>query len=209
MSGLKYRKQFNRVLIGGNGSGKTTLEIEIMIDYAKKNKWKRQLLLVPDDGEDKFDDVEEIEATAQALRTFTGIKKIIVEDVKIFDLILQVYTDKSQPGYSKFNGLLICDDMGVMLSRRPEQVIKLFKRRRQANIDFLWAFHGLSTDVPKSFWGYVSSLILLQTSDNHEDTMKKLALDKQAEFLDIYKRVQVEAKRVPWYCEELILRELT
>lgn len=206
---MNIRKQFNRVLIGGNGSGKTLLELEIMISYAEQNPWKRQLLLVPDDGEEKFDSIEEIEPTAEALRNFRGIKKIVVENTNVFDLILQTYTDRKAPGFSKFNGLCICDDMGVMLKKRPDEVVKLFKRRRQTNIDFLWSFHGLHTDVPKIFWGYVSSLILLQTSDNHEDTLSKLPIDKQAEFLAMYQRVQQGAKDIaPWYCEEMILRSL-
>ncbi len=215
------RKQLCTVLFGGNGSGKTTEELSILLAYADANEEKRSLILVPDDGERKFDNISEIEPTENALREFRGIKKLIVDDIKIFDMILKVYTEpmkkangafvtntRGEKVHEKFNGLMICDDMGVMLNRRPENVLKLFKRRRQANIDMLWTFHSLDTDIPKSFFSYVTDVILFQTSGNHQDTLKKIEESKKEEFERVYFEVQEEAKQNPYARKRIILRPI-
>ncbi len=214
------RKQFNAALFGANGTGKTTLEIEIMCDYAYANPLKRELIIVPDDGERKFDSIEEMEITEDNLRNFRGIKKVIAEDSKIFELLLKIYTQPitdsggkpvlkdGKKQNEKFNGLVVCDDLGVILSRRPTEAIKLFKRRRQANMDMLWTFHVFETDIPKAFFGYLTSMVMFQTSGGYEDTVGKIDPLKRAEFVEIYNRVQREAEKNQYYREEMILRAL-
>jgi len=148
------RKQFNDIVIGGNGSGKTTFEIKVCLEYIKHSPDKRVLFIIPDDSEEKLDIVPEI--TVDELKDFKGIVKLIAENDKIFSQILDFFSDKKQ----RFNGLVIADDCGVFIKRRPENVLRLFKRRRQLNNDFLWSFHGFNTEMPRSFFTYVNMIYI-------------------------------------------------
>lgn len=201
------RKQFNTVMFGGNGCGKTTFLLEIIDNYLTQNTFKRVLLICPDDSEEKLDFIEEIEEGE--LPYFSGIKKICTRDVKIFDRINKLFLPENKAERDtkpKFNGLLIIDDAGVILNRRDECVLDLFRRRRQANADIITIFHGLRNEVPPSFFAYTSNLIIFQTADNPKKTLELLPPAKQAEFLTIYNRVQKNALKNPYYKEELILR---
>lgn len=196
------RSQFNHVFIGSNGTGKTTVEIQVAIDYLQNNPTKRVLFVIPDDGEEKLEDVPEI--TIKELRDFEGVAKFIPDSEKDFDKFLELFSDKTY----QFNGLFIGDDLGVILSRRPQQVLRLFKRRRQANIDFIWSFHGLRCEVPPQFYTYVNNIYLFGTSDNHEDTLKELPHGKRDAFEEMYFRVQDKAVGQFNYYEELIINPI-
>lgn len=211
------RKQFNDVLIGGNGCGKTTLQFQIAMNYLEesyseyfKTYLKRILFLIPDDAEDKLANVTEIDLNQ--LESFVGIKKIILDSYRDFGFICDTYKPiKDELGNrvtKKFNGLFCCDDLGTIMNRRPEEILKLFKRRRQPNIDFLWAFHGLRTEVPPAFYTYVNRIILFRTSDNHEPTLKALPEGKQELFMEVYRRVQKISEKEPHYCEEIEINPL-
>jgi hypothetical protein len=193
------RKQFNHIIIGGNGSGKTTFFIKIAIKYFELNPKKRILFLMPDDSEKKLEKIKEI--NFEQITKFSGISKMIVDNDKIFSKILDIFGSGTP-----FNGLIVCEDPGVYLGRRPENVLKLFKRRRQTNIDFLWSFHGFNTEMPRSFFTYVNSVFLFETSDNHEWTKKLLPIDKQDEFEEKYKKIQEISKTKKYQCLELIIR---
>lgn len=196
------RKQFNHIVFGGNGSGKTTFLIKIAVNYIKANPKKRVLFLVPDDGEEKLDPVPE--KFPDDLKNFKGIAKLIIDSDKIFKELLNVFSDKEH----KFNGLIICDDLGVIIGRRPENILKLFKRRRQANIDFLWSFHGFNTEMPRSFFTYVNKIFIFETSDNHEWTKKLLPVDKQEEFEKTYQLTRKDAVNdIKYKCRELLIRK--
>lgn len=195
------RKQFNDIVFGGNGSGKTTFEIKAAVKYLKNDPRKRVLFIIPDDSEEKLDVVPEI--TLDDLKSFKGIAKLVAENDKIFALLLDFFSDRN----NKFNGLVIPDDCGVFLKRRPENVLKLFKRRRQLNIDFLWSFHGFNTEIPRAFFAYVNRLYIFETSDSTKWTRELLPIDKQAEFDFKYNEVQSMAKQGKKYqFRELIIR---
>lgn len=198
----KNRSQFNHILFASNGQGKTTFEIEIAINYLKNDLRKRVLFLLPDDGEEKLYQVKEIEINE--LQSFKGVAKLFVDSQKIFDTFLDIYSDEN----NKFNGLCICDDLGGVIGKRPEALYRLFRRRRQCNIDFLWSFHGLHCDAPKGFYTYLNNIYLFRTSDNHEQTQKNLPIQKQAEFFDAYFRVQEKSEEQFNYKEEIIINPL-
>lgn len=195
------RKQFNDIVFGGNGSGKTTFEIKVVLKYLENNPRKRVLFIIPDDSEEKLDVVPEI--TLDDLKTFKGVAKLVAENDKIFSQLLEFFSDKN----NKFNGLVVADDCGVFLKRRPENVLKLFKRRRQLNIDFLWSFHGFNTEIPRAFFAYVNRLYIFETSDSTKWTRELLPIDKQAEFDFKYNEVQTLARKgVKYQFRELIIR---
>lgn len=200
------RQQRNIVLFGTNGTGKTTVMLNTAIEYLERNyrTGKRVLCCLPDDGERKYDVIKEITLEEHSLNNFSGIKKVFIEDKSDFEMIYKTYTAKTSAG---FNGLCVFDDLGVLLNRRPEEVLKMLRRRRQMNMDMLWNFHGLTTDMPRSFWSFLTDIILFKTGDEHTDTMEKLPFDVRGDFEKMYFRVEKEAKTNPYYFERLKLRK--
>lgn len=202
---VESRQQEMALFFGTNGTGKTTLMMGAAANYLQANaaKEKRVLFCVPDDSERKFDNIEEITSEPESLYEFDGAKKILCEDRKVFTDIYKAYTAKGKPS---FNGLMIFDDIGVILNRRPEEALIMLKRRRQMNADMFFNFHGLHTDMPRSFFTYATRIVLLKTGDDYEDTMKKLPPIKRIEFEEMYKRVERSSIENPYYFEELKLR---
>lgn len=204
------RQQFNTVLFGTNGTGKTTFMLEIAIEYIKNNPGKNVLFVLPDDSERKYDSIPLI--NSRDLYNISGIYKIYADEYKeetgktVYESIYNYFVKTGAK--RKFNGLLVNDDCGVLWNRRPEDVLKLFRRRRQANMDVLSNFHGLTTDMPPKFLGFITSLILFKTGDSHIDTMNKLPALKQKEFEEMYFRVETETEKNPFYKEELIIRKI-
>lgn len=197
------RKQFNDIVIGTNGTGKTSYIIEIVIRLLEYFPDKRCLFVVPDDMEEKLMEIEEIEV--DQLTTFTGIKKIVVTDVDFFDVLYTEYVEKQK----RFNGIIVWDDMGVILNRRQENLGKLFKRRRQINLDQIWSFHDLHADVPKQFFGFVNRIHLFRTTAEHESFAKNINAAKRKEFEQMYFRVQAKSEKEPQYMEEFLLNRIS
>lgn len=202
---MNVRQQEMIILFGTNGTGKTTVMLNAAVDYLIQNAdyGKRVLCCIPDDSERKFDSIEEIMPDTESLHNFYGIKKLICEDLKVFTDLYQAYTTK---GAAPYNGLMVFDDIGTILNRRPEQVLKFFKRRRQMNVDLFFNFHSLTTDMPRAFIGYATRIILFKTNDDHKDTMLKLPAGKRQEFEDMFFRVEEISKTNKFYYEELKLR---
>ncbi len=193
-------KQFNMVMFGTNGTGKTTEFIDIMSNYIiekeKLGMKKNLLLCVPDDTEKKYDWLPEIEM--QDIHGDFGLAKIICNvnldksDKKsrtVYQTIYENYAAKRR----QFNGIVCNDDMGVLMSRRPNDILAMNGRRRQMNLDLLWCFHGLTTDCPPSFIKTVTEIVLFKTTDDHKDTMNKISSDKRQSFEDTYFKVQAYA----------------
>lgn len=203
----KVRKQFNDVIFGGQGTGKTTFQVELIIEYAEKNPDKRVLLILPDDSEDKFDPIEEV--AYRDVRRVKGIRKVIVDNMNIFTDLYNWHVNDKHPQYTgRFRGLIIADDAGVLIKRRDENVLKFMRRRRQANADIITSFHGLRNEIPPSFFGYVNRMVIFNTTDSPEETIKLLPPNKQMEFIQVYERVQKIAQTNPYYKEEFILRNI-
>lgn len=188
------RKQFNEIFVGTNGTGKTTIMLEGVLAYtnAPANINKNILFLMPDFCESKYDDIPEIKIND--LGGDFGIGKIMCftavgKNKSIYAELYERYALKDK----RFNGLIVSDDMGASFKRRPEDIITLASRKRQLNIDFFWNFHGLTTDVPKSFWRSVSGITLFRTADDYRDTMDKISGDIQNEFRNSYFKVQAIA----------------
>jgi hypothetical protein len=199
------RQQFNTVVFGTNGTGKTTFMLELACTYIEANPSKNVLFILPDDAERKYDPIPEIHPLR--LSEISGMYKVYADKVKgketIYDLMYKNFVEGSR----KFNGLIINDDCGVLWNRRPEDVLTFMRRRRQSNADIISNFHGLTTDMPRAFFTYLTSLVLFKTGDNHTDTRDKLPYLKQDEFEEMYFRVENEAKTNRFYREELSLRE--
>lgn len=198
------RKQINELFFGTNGTGKTTNMISLAVSYAELNPKKNVLFLMPDDSEKKYDEVPII--SEKELLTDFGIAKIICgmpESKSQKSIYTKIYEMHNKADV-KFNGLLVNDDMGSLLNRRPNDVLTLLSRRRQLNIDMFWNFHGLTTDVPKSFWRYVTGITLHKTTDDYKDTLEKIG-NKKDEFLSAYNEVQEVSKQNPYFNKHISL----
>lgn len=190
-------KQINSLWFGTNGTGKTTDMLDVanrfMDDKESLGLIKNQLVLIPDDSEKKYDNIPE--GQISDLHGDFGIMKIICNvnldktDKKtktVYETIYENYALRKR----QMNCLIINDDMGGLMSRRPNDILLMLSRRRQMNIDCFWNFHGLTTDCPKQFFKTVTSLNLFMTTDDHRDTMDKIGRDKHQMFLDAYNEVQ-------------------
>lgn len=200
----QIRKQLNELFFGTNGTGKTTNMIKLAVEYAIANPKKNVLFLMPDDSEKKYDEVPMI--TKNDLLSDFGIAKMICstpENKKEKSIYTEIY-ERHNKADVKFNGLIVNDDMGALLQRRPNDVITLLSRRRQLNLDMFWNFHGLTTDAPKSFWRYVTGVTLHKTTDDYHDTLDKVG-SKGNEFLDVYKEVQEASAENPYFSKRLSL----
>lgn len=208
----KPRKQFNGMLFGAQGSGKTIVLLEFILRYHRRFPWKRILIILPDDQEEKFDAVPEI--FFEQVPTFTGIKKLIAGKKTIKRLRdyylpdpeeIEVEERRNRP---RFNGLIVYDDPGVYLGRFPEPQYELMGRRRQLNADMLSAFPGIRKKAPPGYYGYATHIYLSETTDSPDDLVNELPEDKREEFLAMYRSVQQEAKNNPYHMEELVIRKI-
>lgn len=193
-------KQFNEILFGTNGTGKTTEMLNIFNSYMDGKESigqeKNALFLMPDDSEKKYDGIPEIHIND--IHGDFGIAKLICNvnfdksDKKtktIYELLYERYALAKR----QFNGIVINDDMGGLMSRRPNDILTMLSRRRQMNMDLIWNFHGLTTDCPKAFFRTVTGIILFKTTDDHTDTMNKIGRDKHDMFKEAYFEVQAFA----------------
>lgn len=192
------RKQFCFLFVGGNGCGKTTLILKIIEQYHEQTG--KRVLVLDTGGEEKFDFIDEI--TPDQLRTFTGIKKIYVDNIKLFETIRTTYTETG----AKFNGLLILDDARVYLSSRDEPLLRLLRRRRQANADICMIFHGWRGEVPPSVVNFITDIVCFETTTNYTDFLNNLSPEQQEQFKLTIDRVNKLAQKNKYYYEQLHIR---
>lgn len=210
------RKQFNAIWFGAQGSGKTRELIRFVLRYMELNPHKRVLFIIPDDMEEKLDPIPEIDLFD--IPTFTGIKKIIagkktIEWMRNYYLPEPETLTKEQREYLKkhprrFNGLGIFDDPGAYIGSNPQNLYEMFSRRRQLNWDFISTFAALRKKAPPGYYGFATHLRLWETTDTPEELIKELAADKREEFLQMYNRVQAQAKTNKYHSEELVIRSI-
>lgn len=210
------RKQFNYIWIGAQGSGKTLRLIELILAYTQFNPSKRVLILLPDDMEEKFDAIPEIEL--HEVPTFTGIKKLFagkktIEWIRNYYIPDPITLTKQQRAYLKkhprrFNGLICLDDPGVYIGNNPTHLYEMQGRRRQMNADFISTFPGLRKKVPPSYTGYATHIRLWQTTDTPDEFVKDMAEDLREEFMELYRSVQLEARKNKYHSAQMILRAI-
>jgi len=216
---IKYapgRKQFNKMWFGAQGAGKTGDLILLNLKYVEFNPHKRSLFILPDDNEAKFDPVPEIEVWE--IPTFTGIKKLFagkktLEWIRNYFIPDPFKLSKEQREYLKknprrFDGIINLDDPGTYIGSRPEDLYELFSRRRQLNADFVSTFPGVRKKAPPGYYGYATHIRLYETTDSIKYLLEEIAEDKREELLEMYRRVQAQAKIDQYHWEELIIREI-
>ena len=194
------RQQFNTIIIGTNGTGKTSLLLKIISAYGAQ---KKRVLLLDNDGlERKYSKIDIIEESE--LIRFTGTKRLFIDDINFFVRFKNVFFNREKR--VMFNGLLVDDDAGTHLSRRDEILLEILRRRRQANLDVITVFHGLS-EVPPSLWTFCTSLILFKTVDGYERLEKNLPSNRINDFKVLVKKVNEH--KSPFYFEELKFKEIS
>lgn len=200
---MSIRKQINALLVAGNGEGKTIWILEFILIYNEAHPEKRILIGLPDDSESKFLKIPEIEL--EDLPYFTGIKKIIINGDEFYREFQDYFSNKE----NNFDGLFINDDPGAFMGRRPTNILAMFSRRRQLNVDFIWTFHGWNTTIPRGFFTFITSIIMGKTSDNPEYTLKLLPEDKQQQFMKNYNEInELYEKGIKYQFRELVLKNL-
>jgi len=203
------RKQIFAVAVGGNGCGKTTWMLKFAAAYFKSYPHKRGLFGVADDGEKKLRPFKIV--TKNQLKTFTGVKRFFIENEDDFETLANAYkpvlNEKTgQFECNNFDGLLMLDDIGVVMSRRPEPFLNLLRKRRQPNMDILIVFHGFRKDVPPSLFTFANVIVIFKTSDDPEPTIKNMSPKLKERFMAAYNRVQDHPD--PHYHEEVIINTL-
>jgi hypothetical protein len=140
------------ILVGVNGTGKTTLLKDILRKVLEKGD--RALVVTPDPIE--WNNIPEINYRLRHhIKNYTGIRKIVYYS-GCMDDIQQYYA----------NGVLVFDDARVYINAQTNSFMEWLQiRRRQAGIDLLCVFHGL-TQVPPVFFTFTSNLFLFHTLDN-------------------------------------------
>ena len=134
----KY-KGYCIAVIGTNGTGKSTW-MKNIIDRYKRNV----LILMDDDSEEMFDVYTVLEQ--QHIGKFKG-KAVCYppsqKKLKI-DFFKEIYNNFGFIKNQQMGGLLVFDDAMTMLSTRDEEVMQIFKKRRQRKLDIILNCHGFS-----------------------------------------------------------------
>lgn len=208
------RSQFCNVIISAEGHGKTTLCQKIAIAVLKSNPAKRVLFIVSDKSEKDLQKIPRVKLADIA--NFNGVGRCIVSNQDSFKRITDLFgngeedeeEEEEETNDFRFNGLIIADDLSDILTARPKAVINMMRKRRHANLEIIFCFHGLHCDTPTGFFGRINKIILGRTADAHEDFIKKLPMHKRVEFMEIYDRVQTITETDPFYYEELEINPL-
>jgi glycosyltransferase involved in cell wall biosynthesis len=149
---MTERQAQTDILVGINGTGKTTLGKKIITHLLENGH--RGLIVTPDPSE--WQSVPLIHARhTHHIANYTGLRRIIYFK-GCMELIQKYYK----------NGVLYFDDARVYIHAQSDDFMTWLQiRRRQAGIDFLAAFHGL-TQVPPIFFTFATNMFLFYTKDN-------------------------------------------
>lgn len=197
---MSNRKQINAAVLGTNGVGKTSRIIEIIRLYLKIDK--PVLICVSDDAEAKLEDIPLI-STIEEIKTFTGVAKIIVEDVSFFNEFREAFLKNKE----RFGGCLILDDARLFLSSRDEPVLKLMRKRRQLNVDIYSIFHAFDGETPPSYWPFVTRVILFKTFSDYKKSLAKMDGQSKDLIIKAIDRINAEYGNNPYVFEEVVLRD--
>lgn len=184
---MEQRKVEHIIILGHNGTGKTTLVGELIKRASAVGR--RSLIVTPDPVE--WSDVEEIEASASAIRNFTGTRKIVFQSEKETLPLLRAFDA----------GELIFDDCRAYFPAQVHPDLKyLFIRRRQLMIDIVLVGHGF-TDIPPKYFTYASKYFLFKTVDNI--ALRKSVLLRYEELKIAQARINKKAETDPYYKEAI------
>jgi hypothetical protein len=183
------RRQHRILIVGTNGTGKSTFADKIINAYPAH---KKRLIVDPDGSEKLFDKYPEIEQS--------DLKKLSQLEGKIYKVL---YTDSSlfEDIHNYFrNGLLVLDDSRNYTGSRDEDLLKIYRRSRQFNIDILFICHGLS-EIPPSLLTFTTKIIMFNTVDSWQRLKRNIPNPKTFDFLVNY--VRAKAATNPYFKLEL------
>lgn len=169
-------------VIGTNQCGKTTFAVKKLIGKYKR----RVLILMRDDREPIFFRVREI--TTKELKTFKGVKKLIIRDSK--EDLKAIFENYGR-------GMLVIDDARTITRSRDEELRDIYQKRRQMEIDIVLICHALS-EYPPSLWGFTTEAILFRTNENIKRILGSVPFSGHFEKMVAY--VNYKAIKNPHFC---------
>lgn len=188
----KY-KGYCIAVIGTNGTGKSTW-MKTIIDKYKRNV----LILMDDDSEEMFDIYTVLEQ--HQIGKFKG-KAVCYppsqKKLKI-DFFKEIYTNFGFIKGQQLGGLLVFDDAMTMLSTRDEEVMQIFKKRRQRKLDIILNCHGFS-EYPISLVKNTTHVLIKKTLDSTKQFAQRLNSEVSDELIKAVNHVNKESENNPYY----------
>lgn len=188
----KY-KGYCIAVIGTNGTGKSTW-MKNIIDRYKRNV----LILMDDDSEEMFDVYTVLEQ--QHIGKFKG-KAVCYppsqKKLKI-DFFKEIYNNFGFIKNQQIGGLLVFDDAMTMLSTRDEEVMQIFKKRRQRKLDIILNCHGFS-EYPVSLVKNTTHVLIKKTLDSTKQFSQRLNTETANELIKAVNHVNKMAESNPFY----------
>ena len=188
----KY-KGYCIAVIGTNGTGKSTW-MKNIIDKYKRNV----LILMDDDSEEMFDVYTVLEQ--QHIGKFKG-KAVCYppsqKKLKI-DFFKEIYNNFGFIKNQQMGGLLVFDDAMTMLSTRDEEVMQIFKKRRQRKLDIILNCHGFS-EYPVSLVKNTTHVLIKKTLDSTKQFSQRLNTETANELIKAVNHVNKMAESNPFY----------
>jgi hypothetical protein len=181
--------------IGTNGTGKSTYMKKFIDRYPKT---KDVLLTMDDDSETMWDYLTEIEP--EQIPYFKGKAKSFIEyskKEKNFYLD-QIYNGFGKRG-NKFNGgLWAVDDAMTVFGTRDENVMKIFKKRRQRKLDIIINCHGAS-EYPISLFKNTTHFVIFKTVDSYDHITKRMNKEIAQSFINAINYVNKKAEQNQYF----------
>lgn len=183
-------KGFCIAIIGTNETGKTTFMMDIIKSY-KRNV----LVLMDDDSEDSFDNFSVIEN--KDIPFYRGKAVCLVDYSKkakkeVFKIIYDSF------GQNTSGGLLCFDDAMSFLSSRDEEVMRIFKKRRQRQMDIILNCHGAS-EYPVNLIRNTTHFVICPTTDSISEIKKRISPSIVDDFVRCVNHVNEIGRTNPYY----------